>query len=131
MKNKIIVIIILCLIMLIGLYFGIKYINNREIPDNYIAVFHGGAGERLVSTYIYKIDNGHANYGFKYINTVSMTESWGSSNYQEKITDRGKVDWTDNVFSAAQKNGAYDYVRLPNDTRRYTIAEFMGMFMMN
>ena len=26
--------------MLIGLYFGIKYINNREIPDNYIAVFH-------------------------------------------------------------------------------------------
>ena len=131
MKNKIIIVIILCLIMLIGLCFGIKYINNEEIPDNYIAVFHGGKGERLFSTYIYKIDNGHANYGFKYINTVSMTESLGSSNYKEKIIDIGKVDWTDNVFSVAKKNGAYDYVILPNNTRTYTIDEFMGMFMMN
>ena len=53
--------------------------NSDIIPDDYIAVFNGGAGEITYSTYIYKIDNGHANYGFEYINTTNTTKYWGST----------------------------------------------------
>lgn len=53
-------------------------IKNSDIPDGYIAIFHGGEGERTYETYIYKIDNGHANMGFKYINVTSTKESLGS-----------------------------------------------------
>lgn len=130
MKKVILIIIFLCVI-LVGVYLVIRYKNNNEIPEGYIAVFNGGAGEIVYSTYVYKIDNGHANYGFKYINTVSTTVSWGSTEWNEEIVGRGKVDWTDDVFTVAKKNDAYDYVRIPNSTRTYTIEEFMTMFMMN
>lgn len=107
----------------------IKQDNN--IPENYIAIFNGGAGEITYSTYIYKIDNGQANYGFKYINTTNTTVSWGSSEWNVRITGRGEVGWTDEVFKVAEDNFAYSYVQLPNDTKTYTIDEFMSMFLMN
>lgn len=130
MKKVIVIIIFLCII-LVGVCFGIRYTNNNEISEGYIAVFCGGTGERVYSTYVYKIDNGQANYGFKYINTVSTTISLESTELNEKITGRGKLDWTDDVFYIAKKNDAYDYVRIPNSTKTYTIEEFMTMFIMN
>lgn len=135
MKNKfkfIIVIIIFIILLIIG---GLVVLNkknvNSEIPDNYIAIFHGGVGERTHETYIYKIDNGHSNYGFEYINVTSTTEFWGSSNWIHEITDRGKFDWTDGAFLIAEKNGAYSYVTIPNDNKIYTIEEFQSRFLMN
>ena len=81
--------------------------SNDKIPENYIAVFNGGSGEMTYSTYIYKIDNKQANYGFKYINTTNTTKSWGSSEWEIKITDKGKFDWTDGAFIVAKENNAY------------------------
>ncbi len=115
--------------------YQIKYykepINNDEIPDNYIAVFHGGAGEIVYETYIYKVDNKQSNYGFNYINVTKTTKSYGSDEWNAKVTKRGTVSWTDEVFSVAEKNYAYSYVTLPNDSKTYTIEEFMTMFLMN
>ena len=105
--------------------------NIKDIPNDYIAVFHGGAGEMTYSTYIYKIDNNHENYGFKYINTTRMTKSWGSTEAETKITKRGEFDWKDGAFIIAKKNNAYDYVKLPNSKKIYSIEEFKSMFMMN
>ena len=134
-KQRIITIIIVLIIgILISLTFGCIYNNrkyNAEIPDDYIAAFNGGAGEITYTTYIYKIDNGHANYGFKYINTVNTTVSWGSPEWNIKVVDKGEVGWTDEVFTVAKNNGAYSYVRLPNDRNTYSIEEFMSMFLMN
>ena len=106
-----------------------KYSNN--IPKDYIAVFHGGVGERTYSTYIYKIDNGHANYGFEYINTTNTTKSWGSTEWESKVTDKGKISWTDGAFKVAKENNAYSYVEVPGDKNVYTIEEFQKMFIMN
>ncbi len=133
--KRIVMIIMITITIIAGFLIAFKKKNNEirndEIPDNYIAVFHGGSGEVTYSTYIYKIDNGHANYGFEYINTTNTTVSWGSSKIKTKITDRGKFDWTDGAFTVAKKNGAYEYVMLPNSNKRYTIDEFMPMFLMN
>lgn len=105
--------------------------NNGEIPDGYIAVFHGGSGEITYETYIYKMNNGHANSGFDYINVTNTTTYWGSSDWNAKITKRGSVQWTDNVFEVAKENNAYSYVTLPNSDKTYTIEEYMKMFLMN
>lgn len=105
--------------------------DNRKILDGYIAVFHGGSGEVIYETYIYKIDNNQPNYGFNYINVTRTTKSYGSSKWNTKITKQGSVDWTDNVFGVAKENNAYAYVTLPNSDKTYTIEEYRKMFLMN
>ena len=136
MNNKKIKLIFLVLITVIvfgilGFCLYLKYQNNSDIPNDYIAIFHGGVGEQTYETYIYKIDNGHGNFGFKYINVTSTTESWGSSNWKHKINEKGEFDWTDGAFIVAKKHGAYSYVTLPNDDKIYSIEEFQNMFIMN
>lgn len=132
-KLKIIVVVVIIIMLLIVGSFAILNKRNvhNNIPENYIAIFHGGVGEQTYETYIYKIDNGQANYGFKYINVTSTTETYGSPNWIQKITDRGEFDWSEGAFTVAEKNGAYSYVTLPNDSTIYTIEEFQIMFIMN
>lgn len=98
--------------------------ESEKISEDYIAVFNGGSGEITYSTYIYKIDN-----GFKYINTSNTTTSWGSSDWDTKITSSGKVSKADDVFTIAEKNNAYSYVKLPNEDKVYSIDEFKSMFL--
>ena len=136
MKNKktIIPLIILGMVIIIlGVVISLININNKknDIPDGYIAVFHGGVGEITYETYIYKINNGHGNLGFDYINVTSTTKSWGSSEWNSKVTKRGSVDWTDDVFIIAKENNAYSYVTVPDSDVIYTIEEFMDKFIMD
>lgn len=107
-----------------------QFSNSYIIPDGYIATFHGDCDDESKETYIYKIDNGAANYGFKYIN---VARSNFNIDHTEQVTfiGDGEVMWTDNVFMAAEENGAYDYVTVPNDEKKYTIEEFMSRFLMN
>ena len=135
-KKVSIIIIVVVILILFGFYIYFKDSNNNNnnnnnIPNDYIVVFNGGSGELTYSTYIYKIDNGKANFGFKYINTVNTSVSWGSTQWETKIVDKGKVSWTDDVFAIAKKNNAYEYVKLPNDNKTYSIDEFMLMFSMD
>ena len=106
-----------------------RNIKNNTIPDDYICVFHGGSGEITYSTYIYSADDTFDNYGFKYINTTNTTESWGSSNWNTKITGSGVVDWTDDVFKVAKENNAYSYVE--EDGKIYSIEDFATRFLMD
>lgn len=122
------IILIIMLLMGIKMYGFYSPIKSDDIPDNYIAVFNGGSGEITYSTYIYKINNGQGNYGFKYINTTNTTTSWGSSDWNTKITSKGTVSWTQDVFKIAEENNAYSYVELPNDNKIYTIDEYMTIF---
>mgnify|MGYP004492575641 CR=1 FL=1 len=105
--------------------------DNDKVPDEYIAVFHGGSGEITHETYIYKINNKQANSGFNYVNVTKTTTHWGSSEWNTKITKSGSVQWTDDVFEIARENNAYAYVTLPNSNKIYTIEEYMQTFLMN
>ena len=139
MKKKVaitIMIIVLLLIFSILIFLKLKNSNKIpdryiEIPDGYIAVFHGRYGKQTYETYIYKENNGQANYGFNYINVISNTISYGNNQWNRKITKRGSVAWTDDVFIVAEENNAYSYVTLPNSDKTYTIEEYMHMFLMN
>jgi len=133
LKGKKVFLLIMLLILLILIAEFILFYNNKnnKIQEGYIAIFHGEAGELNYETYIYKKDNGHANFGFNYINTSTYTESLGSSELITKITKRGSVQWTDDVFKVAKENNAYEYVTLPNSNKKYTIQEYMAMFLMD
>ena len=124
MKNKIFPIIVVFISLVIVITFLIIDNISSSIPEDYIAVFQGESVNTKYSTYIYKIDNGHANMGFKYINTITIKG-------ESKIKDKGEFSWTDGAFIVAKKHGAYDYVEIPGDTKRYTIEEFQGRFLMN
>lgn len=139
MKNKKILFIIV-LVLIISIFISVnKYRkekisgdeNNDIIPGGYIAVFKGGSGEVIHETYIYKIDNGHENSGFEYINVTQNTKHWGSREWDIHITKRGSVQWTDDVFEIAKENSAYSYVLLPDSDKIYTIEEYRKIFLMN
>lgn len=106
-------------------------IIKKNIPSDYIVVFHGEENDNIYETYIYKIDNNRENYGFKYINIVGSTSLYGNSNWNYRILDEGDFDWTDGAFGIAKNNHAYSYVTKPNDEKKYTIEEFQSMFLMN
>ena len=132
MKKKVsITIMIIVLLLIFSILIFLKFKNSNKIPDGYIAVFHGGYGEQTYETYIYKENNGHSNSGFNYINVISNIISYGSNQWNRKITKRGSVTWTDDVFTVAEENNAYSYVTLPNSDKTYTIEEYMNMFLMN
>ena len=96
-----------------------------------IATFHGGVGEVIYETTIFKIPNGQYNMGFAYENKTCTTRSWGSSEWDCTTTKTGEVTWTDDVFIVAKNNGAYSYVTLPNDSKTYSINEFEEKFIMD
>ena len=137
MKNKKInvtlimrIILIIAVIAFIIVYNFIgKEEKLVEIPQDYIAVFNGGSGERTNSTYVNKLNNGLDNHGYKYINTTNTTKSWGSSEWNVEITSQGELTWQEEVFTIAEKNNAYSYVKIPNDDNTYSIDEFKTMFI--
>lgn len=130
-KNYVILtlLILIFLIIVTGLVLRVSS-GNSEIPNDYIAIFNGEIGKTTYSTYVYKINNGQANYGFKYINTVNTTVSLESSQYS-KVIKKGKVEWTEDILTVAKENNAYSYVKLPNDDTKYSVEEFAEMFLMD
>jgi len=131
-KKKIVIILITVVVFAtLGYCIYLKCQNTNYIPKDYIAIFNGGTGEITYSTYVYKINNEQDNYGFEYINTINKTVPLGSTEQETKITDKGKVAWTDDVLTVAKENNAYSYVTLPNDDKIYSIEEFMKILLMN
>ena len=97
------------------------------IKSGYLAFFSGEDDAGTIhNTYVYKTDNGSENYGFDFTNTTLNPKT-----LQETIIKQGYVTWTDSVFTTAEKNSAYDYVKLPGDNIHYSIDEFREMFIMN
>jgi hypothetical protein len=134
MNNKKVTIICLVLAAIILIIICASKFVSREstsniIPSGYICVFNGGSGEVTYSTYIYKNKKYSDNYGFDYINTTNTTKSWGSSEWNQKITSRGTAGWTDEVFEVARKNNAYSYVI--ENGKKYSIEEYMNRFLMD
>ena len=62
--------------------------------------------------------------GFRYINAVGHGKSY-------KILSEGYFDFTDGAFKVAKEHGAYSYVTVPDNDKKYSIEEFQSMFIMN
>ena len=92
------------------------------MSEDAVAIFHDS--NDINRTYIYKEDNGQANMGFRYINAIGHGKSY-------KIFSTGVFDFTDGAFEIAKEHGAYNYVTVPGNERKYSIEEFQSMFIMN
>jgi len=117
-KKVLLLLVVLCVMTTAIIY----YYNYQKIPKDYIAIFHGGSGEVTYSTYVYHKDNLSK---YKYINTTNSTDSWGSTERKIKVTKRGKVTFANELFKVAEENGAYRYVKFPNDNKIYPVEEFI------
>lgn len=106
-------------------------IDVYGIKSGYIAVFHGKDDDIIHETYIYKIDNGAANYGFEYINVERRSGDGYWVPETTTVTGQGNIMWTDGVFMVAEENNAYEYVTVPGNDLVYSIEEFMEIFLMN
>ncbi len=136
-KNKTIKLafVITVLILFLFIFFRYKVFNNKDesllIPDNYIAVFHGGSSELTYETYLYKIENGIDHHGFKYINVLCTTKKWGSKEVIRRITEKGKIDDMDEIIMVSKKNHADSYVTTPFSDKIFTILEYQELFILN
>ena len=101
-----------------------KIVNDKKE----VAIFNGGVGEITYRTHIYKIENGQDNMGFEYTNETCVTKSYGSSEWDCNETKSGEFTWTEEAFPIAKKNGAYSYVKVPGDSKIYTIEQFQKKF---
>ena len=92
-----------------------------QIEDGYIAVLHGGVGERTYETYVYKTEN-----GYRYFNVTSTTVSWGATEWSHKVNDYGYTDSKEEIVRRAKAHGADQFVTYGNDTTPYPIEDFLN-----
>lgn len=124
MKNKknLIIVGLFVVVIIFSLLTILKGGSGKSLSEDAIAIFHDS--NDINRTYIYKEDNGQANMGFRYINAIGHGKSY-------KIFSTGVFDFTDGAFEIAKKHGAYNYVTVPGNERKYSIEEFQSMFTMN
>lgn len=124
MKNKkyLIIVGIFVVVIIFSLSTILKGGFSKSLSEDAVAIFHDS--NDINRTYIYKEDNGQANMGFRYINAIGHGKSY-------KIFSTGVFDFTDGAFEIAKEHGAYNYVTVPGNERKYSIEEFQSMFIMN
>ena len=93
-----------------------------EVKEGWIAKLNGGVGEMMYHTYVYKSQN-----GYEYINTMSVTEHWGSPNWIETVVESGTVSAKKDIVEIAKEHGSADFVLFPNDYETYEISDFLSM----
>lgn len=121
-KKYLIIVGIFVVVIIFSLLTILKGGSGKSLSEDAIAIFHDS--NDINRTYIYKEDNGQANMGFRYINAIGHGKSY-------KIFSKGVFDFTDGAFTIAKEHGAYNYVTVPGNERKYSIEEFQSMFIMN
>ena len=121
-KKYLIIVGIFVVVIIFSLLTILKGGSGKSLSEDAIAIFHDS--NDINRTYIYKEDNGQANMGFRYINAIGHGKSY-------KIFSTGVFDFTDGAFEIAKEHGAYNYVTVPGNQRKYSIEEFQSMFIMN
>ena len=97
--------------------------KNYKLPDGWIASLRDGAGEIMYETFIYKDGT-----GYKYINVIAMTESWGATKWNNKFQSEGTCSTKDEVLKAAKDFGSAGFMVLPDDLMKaYSVDDFIKM----
>lgn len=95
--------------------------KDYKIPEGWIAAFKNGSGEMMRETYVYK-----DNSGYKYINVVSHTKSWGSPVWVNQFKSEGICKSKEEVLEAAGNFGSAGFMLLPgNSAKAYDINTFL------
>ena len=98
-------------------------IKDYPIPDGWIASLRDGAGEIMYETFIYRDGT-----GYKYINVISITESWGATKWNNRFHSEGTSSTKDEVLKAAKNFGSAGFMVLPDDLSKvYSVDDFIKM----
>lgn len=130
MKKNLLIIIGIFIVIMQIVVISIIYINDEKtiVKEDYIAVFKGETGETVHSTYVYKVKNKNKKISYKYINTISTTDGYDSSNWNETILKKGKTKKVKEIYKIAEKNEAYSYVKNIEDDEIYSIDDYKKIF---
>ena len=122
MKYRITIVIVLTLLLstIAMIYFVSKQEEDSMIPLDYIAVFKGENAEVVYTTYLYETKK----KTYKYINTISNSNGYDSTAWQEKIVKKGTFKKKKDIFKKIKNNNANSYVKYMKDDKIYTIEEF-------
>jgi hypothetical protein len=102
-----------------------NYREDFEAGNDYIAVLSDGAGEIIEKTYVYKNDDGT----YRYVNVEAITESWGSTKWNETLVGSGTAATKEEIVEIAKNHNSCGSVFYPfeiNDTDDfdYTIISY-------
>ena len=97
--------------------------KDYKLPDGWIASLRDGAGEIMYETFIYREGT-----GYKYINVVAMTESWGATKWNNHFKSEGTCQTKEEVIKAAEAFGSAGFMVLPDDlTKAHSVDDFIKM----
>ena len=102
-----------------------NYREDFEAGNDYIAVLSDGASEIIEKTYVYKNDDGT----YRYVNVEAITESWGSTKWNETLVGSGTAATKEEIVEIAKNHNSCGSVFYPfeiNDTDNldYTIISY-------
>ena len=98
------------------------FLEHAEIYDDWCAAFKGGAGESTYNTYVYETRDGR----YRYLNVSSVTESWGSTRWKNRIVGNGIVDTKEEILEAAKVFGSDGFYLTPDDQNNpRQVSEFL------
>lgn len=96
-------------------------LSDVEIRDGYVAVLRDGSGEIMRETYVYEMVR-----GYRYINTTSTTESWGSTHWNTVVDNEGYLNTKEEIVEVAGDHGSCGFVTYPGDSRTYSVDDFLS-----
>ena len=110
-KTKIIIALIIISIIGISIFVIYNLNNNIEVKEDYYLKLIGGAGEIMNTTYLYWDGGQEA----EYVCSRSVTKSWGSDEWDETPTKKGKLQFVQGIYDIAKENHSFGYVIINRD----------------
>ena len=104
----------------------------ESIPEGYIGIAYSNFSPEIgTDIYVYKINNDDGSSYYEYIAVNWSTESWGSTEYDKVIDEKGEIHNLDGLIKYLKSNAYGGYVAVPGEEEGKTFDEFKTMLEKN
>ena len=147
--RKVLLIIVLVVIMVLTITFSLSKKDSKKegndlpkesksivenvsdvenIPEGYIGIAYSNISPEIgTDIYVYKIDNDDGSSYYEYIAVNWSTESWGSTEIEKTIDEKGAIYNIDELIHYLKTNAYGGYVVVPGEEEGKTFEEFKTM----
>ena len=108
----------------------------ESIPDGYIGIAYSNFSPvesliKMFESFVYKINNDDGSSYYEYIAVNWSTKSWGSTEYEKVIDEKGEIHNIDELIKYLKSNAYGGYVAVPGEEEGKTFDEFKTMLEKN
>lgn len=104
----------------------------ESIPEGYIGIAYSNISPEIgTDIYVYKIDNDDGSSYYEYIAVNWSTESWGSTEIEKTIDEKGEIHNIESLIKYLKSNAYGGYVAVPGEEEGKTFDEFKTMLEKN